>query len=296
MIKTWSTPAASQEERLVPCALCGGSRFVKHFSCGDFGYVRCTRCGLVQINPQPVPVAVQSRYREEHGADYLSYEKANEEAFLRLQKLALQDAGFFDYAKDHITTGEPGKGGIPKILDIGCATGALLASLREQGWYTTGVEISLPQAEYARRERNLDVRTRPLEENRFLPDSFRVVLASHLIEHLNDPAALVREVYRILIPGGFFYVTTPNIAGFQARLLGRRWRSAIFDHLYLFSAKTLQALLRQSGFRVEKTATWGGLAAGLAPPRVKAWADRTAKKLNTGDVMIVRAGKPATPP
>jgi 2-polyprenyl-3-methyl-5-hydroxy-6-metoxy-1,4-benzoquinol methylase len=243
------------------------------------------------MNPQPVPAEVRNRYDGGHGEDYLSYERANEAAFLRLQELALQDAGFFDDAKGRPAAREP-----PKVLDIGCATGAILASLREKGWHTTGVEISLPQAEYARRERNLDVRTRPLEENRFPPGSFRAVLASHLIEHLNDPASLVREVCRILIPGGSFYVTTPNIAGFQARLLGRRWRSAIFDHLYLFSAKTLSALLRQNGFRVEKTVTWGGLAAGLVPPRIKARADRAAKKLNMGDVMIVRAGKPAAPP
>ncbi|MDR0759324.1 MAG: class I SAM-dependent methyltransferase [Treponema sp.] len=283
MIKTWSTPATVQEERPIPCVLCGGSRFKKHFSYGDFRYVRCTICGLVQINPQPVPAAVRDRY----GADYLSYERANETAFLRLQELALKDAGFFDDLEDYLTVREP-----PAVLDIGCATGALLSSLREKGWQVTGVEISRPQAEYARRERNLDVRTRPLEENRFPPDSFRAVLASHLIEHLNDPASLVREVYRILLPGGCFYVTTPNIAGFQARLLGKRWRSAIFDHLYLFSAKTLPALLRRNGFTVEKTVTWGGLAAGLAPPRIKAWADRAAKKLNRGDVMIVRARKP----
>ncbi|MDR2070134.1 MAG: class I SAM-dependent methyltransferase, partial [Treponema sp.] len=264
MIKTWSTPAAAQEERPIPCALCGGSSFQKRFSCGGFGYVRCTRCGLVQINPQPVPAAVRNRYAEGHGTDYLAYEQANEAAFLHLQKLALQDAGFFDRARDCMAAREP-----PKVLDIGCATGAILAFLREQGWHTTGVEISLPQAEYARRERNLDVRTRPLEENRFPSDCFQAVLASHLIEHLNDPAALVREVYRILSPGGFFYVTTPNIGGFQARLLGKGWRSAIFDHLYLFSTKTLGALLRKSGFRVEKTVTWGGLAAGLVPPRIK---------------------------
>ena len=287
MIKTWSTPAAVQEERIIPCALCGGSCFKKRFSCGGFGYVRCTRCGLVQINPQPVPAAVRNRYDGGHGADYLSYERANETAFLRLQEMALQDAGFFDDPDGYLTDREP-----PKVLDIGCATGALLASLREKGWQAAGVEISLPQAEYARRERNLDVRTLPLEENRFPPDSFRAVLASHLIEHLNDPASLVREAYRILIPGGRFYVTTPNIAGFQARLLGKLWRSAIFDHLYLFSTKTLPALLMKNGFTVEKTVTWGGLAAGLAPLQIKAWADRAAKRLNMGDVMIVRAGKP----
>jgi SAM-dependent methyltransferase len=244
----------------------------------------------VQINPQPIPAAVRNRYDEGHGADYLSYERANETAFLRLQKLALQDVGFFDEAKGYIMTGEP-----PNVLDIGCATGAMLASLREQGWHTTGVEISPVQAEYARRERNLDVRTGLLEENRFPQDTFRAVLASHLIEHLNDPAALVREIYRILVPGGFFYVTTPNIAGFQARLLGRHWRSAIFDHLYLFSAKTLSSMLRQNGFTVEKMVTWGGLAAGLVPPRIKAWADRAVKKLNMGDVMILKAKKPTAP-
>jgi SAM-dependent methyltransferase len=287
LIKTWSTPAAVQEERLIPCVLCGGVRFKNHFSCGGFGYVRCTCCGLVQINPQPVPAAVQDRYGEGHGADYLSYERANEAAFLRLQELALKDAGFFGGPEDYHTVPKQ-----PTVLDIGCATGALLAALREKGWLVTGVEISLPQAEYARRERNLDVRTRPLEENHFPPDSFQAVLASHLIEHLNDPASMVREVYRILLPGGYFYVTTPNIAGFQARLLGKRWRSAIFDHLYLFSTKTLPALLGRNGFKVEKLVTWGGLAAGLAPPRIKAWADRAAKKLNIGDVMIVRARKP----
>jgi 2-polyprenyl-3-methyl-5-hydroxy-6-metoxy-1,4-benzoquinol methylase len=240
----------------------------------------------VQINPQPVPAAVRNRYGEGYGADYLSYELANETAFLRLQELALQDVGFFDGADDYLRAQPP-----PAVLDIGCATGALLASLREKGWRTTGVEISTPQAEYARRERNLQVRTQPLEENRFPQDSFQAVLASHLIEHLNDPASFVREVHRILIPGGRFFITTPNIAGFQARLLGKRWRSAIFDHLYLFSAKTLPALLRRNGFKVEKAVTWGGLAAGLASPRIKAWADRAAKKLNVGDVMIVRAVK-----
>jgi SAM-dependent methyltransferase len=228
---------------------------------------------------------VRNRYGSGYGEDYLSYERTHEAAFLRLQELALQDAGFFDAMNDYTTPERP------NVLDIGCATGALLAFLREKGWQPMGVEISTPQAAYARRERMLDVRTLPLEENCFPPESFRAVLASHLIEHLNNPAALVREVFRILAPGGRFFVTTPNIAGFQAWLFGKRWRSAIFDHLYLFSVKTLSALLRQSGFIVEKVVTWGGLAAGLTLPRIKAWADRAVKKTGLGDVMIIRAGK-----
>jgi SAM-dependent methyltransferase len=244
------------------------------------------------MNPQPFEEEISRRYgassseENSHGEDYLAYELANEDAFLNLQLLALSDAGFAGFERE-LLTGKPGAK--PRVLDIGCAIGSLLAKLKESGWDTIGVEISGPQAEYSRRTRNLDVRRLALEENKFPPSSFDAVLASHLIEHLNDPAGLVREVRRVLAPGGRFFVTTPNSAGFQARLFRGRWRSAIFDHLYLFSIKTLSRLLEGNGFAVEKIATWGGLAAGTAPAPLKRFFDRAAKRFGFGDVMIVRA-------
>ena len=282
-VKTWSTPAAAGESRIVPCALCGGGVFRKAFSCEGFGYVRCGGCGLVQMNPQPAAAGVERRYRESFGGDYLAYELANEAAFLDLQLLALGDAGFAELEKEQRLSPGPAR-----ALDLGCATGALLCWLRDRGWRVTGVEIS-PAAGYARSERGLDVRDLPLEQNHFPQASFDLVLASHLIEHLNDPRSFTREVRRILKTGGRFLVTTPNIAGFQARLFRGRWRSAIFDHLYLFSARTLKALLVDSGFTVEGVYTWGGLAAGIAPPGIKKIADRGAKLLGLGDVMLIRA-------
>jgi SAM-dependent methyltransferase len=300
-IKTWSTPVAAEESRPVPCALCGGEQFRPHLSCEGFAFVRCVRCGLVQMNPQPLFKAIASRYQEGHGDDYLSYELANEKSFLRLQELALADAGFDEIegalkeraaqANEQAQPGQytqGGQPGRPKVLDIGCATGALLVNLRDRGWACTGVEIS-PSSCYAHRERGLDVRSLPLEENHFPDNAFDLVLASHLIEHLNNPAGFIEEVYRILAPGGYFLVTTPNIAGFQARLFKSRWRSAIFDHLYLFSVKTLSRLLAEKGFTVERVRTWGGLAAGTAPAAVKRIADKWAKKFGFGDVMLIRA-------
>jgi 2-polyprenyl-3-methyl-5-hydroxy-6-metoxy-1,4-benzoquinol methylase len=289
-MKTWSTPITAQQSDYIPCALCGGVCFRPCLSCGGFSYVKCLSCGLVQINPQPKAEEVRRRYGEAYGEDYLAYELANEAAFLRLQELALKDAGFYGLEQELLEQGR-GKAPAPSILDIGCATGALLAKLRERGWQTRGVEISAPQAEYAHRERGLEVRTEPLEAARFPDESFDVVLASHLIEHLNRPDILVRETRRVLKKEGRFFVTTPNIAGFQSRLFREAWRSAIFDHLYLFSAKTLSALLARNGFCVERLATWGGLAAGIAPRPVKQFADRAAKRLGLGDVMIIRAAK-----
>jgi 2-polyprenyl-3-methyl-5-hydroxy-6-metoxy-1,4-benzoquinol methylase len=269
-----------EKSRIIPCALCGNERFKPWFSCEGFFYVQCTRCGLVQMNPQPEASEISRRYREAHGEDYLSYETANEAAFLRLQELALKDAGLEEL--EQITPGR-------RVLDIGCATGALLEKLRDRGWQPKGVEICTPSAEYARQRRGLDVSELPLEENRFPVGTFDLILASHLIEHLNDPASFVRETRRILAPGGRLILTTPNINGFQARIFRGRWRSAIFDHLYLFSVKTLSALLEQTGFAIERIVTWGGLAAGIAPAPVKRAADKAAKRFGAGDVMLIRA-------
>jgi len=286
-VKTWSTPVTDEEERRpVPCALCGGGRFKPSLSCEGFSYVRCAACGLVQMNPQPAPADVQRRYARSFGGDYLAYELQNEAAFLELQKLALADAGFDRIERELMAR----NGGAPAVLDVGCATGALLAFLRGRGWRTTGAEIS-PSADYARERRGLDVRRQSLEDCRLPPETFDLALASHLIEHLNDPAAFFREVWRVLRPGACLLLTTPNIGGFQARLTGGRWRSAIFDHLYLFSKRTAAAILKANGFRVEGVYTWGGLAAGTAPAPIKAFADRAAKALGVGDVMLVKARK-----
>jgi len=295
-------PAEDGNSRTIPCACCSRSRFKPALDCEGFSFVRCASCGLVQRNPQPLPEEIKERYSKTYGGDYLSYELKNEAAFLKLQQLALTDAGFYKLEKKIFARNAGGALGAtstfdiggasdaPSALDIGCATGALLDDLRSRGWRVTGVEIS-PSAKYARDARKLDVRGVPLEEIKFPDKSFDVVLASHLIEHLNDPKAFLLETYRVLKDNGFCFITTPNISGFQARLFGSRWRSAIFDHLYLFSAASLSNMLKNTSFKIESIRTWGGLAAGYAPRLLKKAADFWAKKSGCGDVMIVRAGK-----
>jgi 2-polyprenyl-3-methyl-5-hydroxy-6-metoxy-1,4-benzoquinol methylase len=280
-------PVSGAKSGAIPCNCCGCLIFKPALECEGFNFVRCTQCGLVQRNPQPVKEEIIERYSKTYGNDYLNYELENEAAFLKLQQLALQDANFDITEKAAFLRA---KGDAPSVLDIGCATGALLASLRARGWRVTGVEIS-PSAEYAQKERRLDVRNIPLEESNFPAESFDAILASHLGAHLNDPRSFFLALRRILKKDGKIFITTPNISGLQARLFGGRWRSAIFDHLYLFSKRTLIKMLKTCGFKTEGVYTWGGLAAGLAPAWIKKPADFLAKRLGFGDVMIVRAEK-----
>jgi SAM-dependent methyltransferase len=249
-----------------------------------YAFVRCASCGLVQQNPQSEPEAVAARYDEA----YLRYEEEHQYAYRDLELLALDDLGL-DARSASLFASIETNGRRPVALDVGCATGALLVALRDRGWKPQGVEISEAQARYGEDRHGLPIFAGRLEEAGFPDASFDLVHASHLIEHLNDPASFLGEVSRVLAPGGLLALTTPNADGFQARLLGPRWRSAIYDHLYLFSLRNLCALLESKGFAVEQKVTWGGWAAGLNPTFIKKPMDKLAKAQGWGDVMAILA-------
>ena len=285
-VKTFSTRPRPEPKRALPCCLCGGEVFSGSLDCGGFAFVRCRGCGLIQQNPQPEPHAVASRYDEE----YLRYEEANQYAYRDLELLALADLGL-DEAARGIFDRAAAEGRKPRALDVGCATGALLWALREKGWEPQGVEISSAQATYGERRHSLPIFAGSLESAAFPTGAFDLVHASHLIEHLNDPAAFLDEAARVLAPGGILALTTPNADGLQARLLGAEWRSAINDHLYLFSRRSLAALLESRGFELRAAVTWGGWARGLRPAFIKAPLDRLAKRFGFGDVVAILAGR-----
>jgi 2-polyprenyl-3-methyl-5-hydroxy-6-metoxy-1,4-benzoquinol methylase len=278
-MKSFSVGPRRERFRSIPCPLCGSGRSARRFEGRGYRFVTCLGCGLVYQNPQPLPAELPGRY----GRSYFEYERRNEGNFFRLMELGLRDIGFPRLAE---SLHRP-----RRALDVGCATGMLLESLRSGGWEVQGLDLCRQSARYAQAKRGVPVFVGTLEQACFPDSSFTLVHFSHLIEHLPDPAGFLREVHRILRPEGYAVVTTPNIDGLQARLFRERWRSAIADHLCLFSRKTLGRLLSDSGFRVLKIQTWGGLAAGTAPAWLKRPADVLAKRLGFGDVVLMLVRK-----
>jgi 2-polyprenyl-3-methyl-5-hydroxy-6-metoxy-1,4-benzoquinol methylase len=277
--KTYSSVPGAERQETVPCPCCGGAESRRFLPCDGFLFVKCRACGIVYQNPRPVFDDLRRRY----DSDYFSYELSNEAAFFSLMRLGLADVRFRERTAS-----------LPRprrFLDIGCATGMLIESMGREGWETRGVDVCRPSAEYGIKHRGVDIFVGTLEEARFPDASFQVIHFSHLIEHVPDPPGFLREVRRILVPGGLAVITTPNVDGFQARLFGKGWRSAIADHLVLFSRRTLGKLLVDSGFDVEQSVTWGGLARGTFPPAIKNPFDRMAKRWGFGDVVLFLAAK-----
>ena len=281
-MKTFATPPRAEPSRLRSCPLCGGASMRGLWAFEGFSFVRCATCGLVQQNPQPLREAVLARYDE----SYLAYEAERHFVYAALERRTFDDLGLLPWMRARASAAGA-VGPRPRFLDVGCATGALLASFKEEGWDLIGLDACKPAVLHGRERFGLDLREGVLEEAGLEAGSFDLVHASHLIEHLNEPRDFLAEALGLLAPEGRLLLTTPNIGGFQARLLGSGWRSAINDHLYLFSKKTLAALIEASGGSILASVTWGGWAAGLRPAFIKGPLDRAAKLVGQGDVMAL---------
>ena len=283
-MKTYSSTPGTERLKPVNCPVCGRSDGRPDWNCGTFSFLKCAGCGHVYQNPQPEFDDLRQRYQDE----YFSYELSNEEAFFKLMVLGLADIRFESYEEDLKRKGT--------FLDIGCATGRLLAHMQDRGWKVQGVELCRASAEYGMKTRGVPIFIGPLEEAAFARESFSVIHFSHLIEHVPDPRSFLIKVRELLLPEGHAVIVTPNRKGFQARLLGTKWRSCIADHVHLFSPDGLGRLLEETGFNIVKTQTWGGIAKDLAPDFVKIPVDRLAKRFGFGDVMLFHARRSRSQP
>lgn len=135
-----------------------------------------------------------------------------------------------------------------RLLDVGFGAGVFLDAGKNAGWARSGTEVSERAVEQAL-SRGYDVRRADLTSAGFSSDWFDVVCAGEVVEHLADPGGFLREVARILRPGGLFWATTPNGRGFSARVMKLEWSVvAPGEHRQLFSMDGLRTLLQRNGF------------------------------------------------
>lgn len=150
-----------------------------------------------------------------------------------------------------------------RVLDVGCAEGYLARALAERGCAVVGVEYDARAAEVAREACSAvfvgDVENAAIR--RQVDGEFDRILFGDVLEHLRDPAAVLRWAAGLLAPDGRAVVSLPNIAHWSARrqLLRGRFPQedhGLFDrtHLRFFTRATARELVESAGLVVESEA------------------------------------------
>jgi len=142
-----------------------------------------------------------------------------------------------------------------KVLDIGCGFGQALGYHANRGCEVWGVESD----ENIRRIADLHgfkIRIGVFEPEEFPQEYFDVVTMDQVIEHMRDPVSTLAGVRKVLKPGGIAILSTPNAAGWGARVFGWRWINWHAPyHLHFFSRRSMQLAVSHVGLVAEPLGT-----------------------------------------
>jgi SAM-dependent methyltransferase len=127
----------------------------------------------------------------------------------------------------------------------------MLRALRDRGWRVIGTERSVASARSAREENGVPVFVGPLAA--LCPETFDLIILFHVLEHLKDPRAILRECANLLRPGGTLVVSVPNSESWQARIFSEFWfHLDVPRHLGHFSARALAQATGGAGLSISR--------------------------------------------
>lgn len=242
--KRLTADTCSEPDHQKICMVCGNHRHRVAFRKNNIDILECQICGMIFVHPSPTLVQQKQFYEKKHQEG--TYHVCLSEKGERLKRL-LSEYRWKYYVSPYLT--------IPagRLLEIGCSAGYFLEVANSNGWETFGVEISTEAAREAQKIFGDNIVVGDfLELEKVYEDAFfDLVIMFDLIEHVQNPAAMLREVSRILRPKGLIVITTPNIDSIHAKLMGKYWSYLIpEEHLFYFRPHTIQRLLNAHNLSV----------------------------------------------
>jgi len=281
--------ARAQDGADLKCPLCCGERAEPFLESIDrlFGrtkvhrIVRCLSCGFRYLSPRPANPQGDEAYPE----DYPQYhkrlsrpsDKAADRGLRGLKwRMDAHNLRCLGYELESLPQSGPlarvlsplrrkrfRHGVLPprgncRMLEVGCGTGLFLYRHKDLGWETTGVEMSDAAAQAAR-DAGLDVHTGLVEESRLPHGHFDVIVLMHVLEHIEDPAAVLRSLIPLLAPGGQIMAEIPNADAAGMSWFGPYWFPLELPrHLSHFGLADLERLAERANVRLVRHVTRHG--------------------------------------
>ena len=249
---------ANIELESVTCDLCDASNSIKLFEAHDyryghqemFSFVECLSCGLTYLNPRPVMDSIISLYETDYSLEneQINIPKLETNRWKNFMKrIGRKTIGSYTDEIIDLSRG--------KVLDIGCGSGYVLLALKEKGCEVSGLEANQNAVDMCT-GLGLDVFQGTLEEADYPDNSFDVVILSQVIEHLQSPSETLREINRILKPGGKVLLYCPNVKSYLTNVFGKYWHGwHIPFHFYGLDGEAIMRMAEKSNFVVSQIRT-----------------------------------------
>jgi SAM-dependent methyltransferase len=205
-------------------------------------FVKCGNCGHVWLNPRPAISALPIIYPR----SYYAYTYDSE-----VNGIARKAKAILDRRKlQGIISSVPGR--VESFVDVGCGDGRFLKAMESHGLNKReiyGLELDTAVVDKLQRQ-GYRAFCKRVEDCTEIPEnSADLVTMFHVIEHVDRPELVIRQIARWLKKGGVLALETPNLDSFDARVFGRTFWGGyhIPRHWHLFYPQTLARLLSDNG-------------------------------------------------
>ena len=227
------------------CPVCGQKDIYRVLSTEDFTVSHerfeiweCRDCTLRFTQNAPAAGEIGPYYKSE---TYISHSDTREGFVNKLYHRVREHT--LIQKKRLIEKLTPGSSRQNSILDVGSGTGAFLNTMKQSGWKVTGLE---PDENAKRKAKELYQLSLGSSENLFsLPaESLDAITMWHVLEHVHQLHAYLKQLRKILKPGGNLFIAVPNYTSFDQHIYKEYW--AAYDvprHLYHFSPWAMNKLL-----------------------------------------------------
>lgn len=254
-------PAALADSRQ-PCLYCGDTDLVPLYRnvTDRLGYVpgtrefwRCQKCGSAMLVPQPKASDLAAFYPPVYS---FTLELGNQSWFKKMLS-KLEYHLFFrpQYVAQvkQVLRGcrWQGQSGL-RLLDVGCGRGLRLLEFRRRGFDVCGMDVQQDVVDYLQNKLEIPAICAEVEElpRSYPHDSFDIITAFFVLEHVTDVGAVLSSCWKLLRPGGWFVGAVPFVDSLQAGFFGSRWinvREAP-RHLSLPTQAGMKKLCQQIGY------------------------------------------------
>ena len=218
------------------CPLCGGSEFRQW----RLGLTECRNCGLIVS-----PMIWQSQFNEQMEDTWFGDDYEPERSYWVQRFESWNNRRTLSRLKTHSAR----KG---RLLEVGVGSGSFLRAAQQQGFDVTGCDLSASLCGRVEKKYGIKMHCGPLSGLRDQAQ-FDVVVMNHVLEHVQQPTAFLRDVASLLSADGRVHIAVPNIACWEAHLPG--WTSYEPYHLSYFDPETLRRMVESAGLAVTHVST-----------------------------------------
>lgn len=213
---------------------------------GDYrrGYSRCGLCGhWFSDNAMDLGGLYGGAYVDN------TYGERMRQTFERIMALppersdnAGRVAALLDFARGHFAAGT-----VPRLLDVGAGLGVFPCRMKEAGWHCTALDPDERAARHAREAIGIEAVTGDfMNIDTSSLGTFDVVTFNKVLEHVEDPVAMLARARPLLAPGGFAYFEVPDGEAASAEGPGRE--EFFIEHHHVFSPASATLLAVRAGF------------------------------------------------